>query len=236
MRLARHAAAALLAALALPALAGSEDSLRCPGGLVAIGDPKIDLLGRCGEPTLREATRTVDVDVVRRGPLPADPKAGSLRATRTTAAVERWTYDFGRSQFVRVVTLEGGRVAAIESGGRGYSESAEARRRSLPVATGDYKGIRVGDTTNFMIKFAACCKPVPPVAITGYVSRGRGIIIHRTDGTVFETINVTSTAVILSGGKVTINPSNNFVVGAGYYVLIDSTALRNTASLYYAGI
>ena len=43
--------------------------------------------------------------------------------------------------------------------------------------------IRVGDTTNFMIKFAACCKPVPPSIITGYVSRGRGIIIHRTDCT-----------------------------------------------------
>jgi GTP diphosphokinase / guanosine-3',5'-bis(diphosphate) 3'-diphosphatase len=41
--------------------------------------------------------------------------------------------------------------------------------------------IRVGDTTNFMIKFAQCCKPVPPLPITGYVSRGRGIIIHRVD-------------------------------------------------------
>ena len=43
--------------------------------------------------------------------------------------------------------------------------------------------IRVGDTTNFMIKFALCCKPVPPEPITGYVSRGRGIIIHRKDCT-----------------------------------------------------
>lgn len=41
--------------------------------------------------------------------------------------------------------------------------------------------IRVGDTTNFMIKFALCCNPVPPVPIIGYVSRGRGIIIHRKD-------------------------------------------------------
>ena len=41
--------------------------------------------------------------------------------------------------------------------------------------------IRVGDSTNFMIKFANCCKPVPPLPITGYVSRGRGIIIHRQD-------------------------------------------------------
>jgi GTP pyrophosphokinase len=41
--------------------------------------------------------------------------------------------------------------------------------------------IRIGDTTNFMIKFANCCKPVPPTPIIGYVSRGRGIIIHRDE-------------------------------------------------------
>lgn len=43
--------------------------------------------------------------------------------------------------------------------------------------------IKVGDTSNFMIKFAACCKPIPPASIIGYVSRGRGIIIHRADCT-----------------------------------------------------
>jgi len=41
--------------------------------------------------------------------------------------------------------------------------------------------IRIGDTTNFLIKFAQCCAPVPPYPIAGYVSRGRGIIIHRVD-------------------------------------------------------
>ena len=69
------------------------------------------------------------------------------------------------------------------------------------------------------------------------IQKGTGnITIRRTDGTLFETINVTSAAVTLSGGKVTINPVNNFVAGGGYYVLIDSTALRNTTSQYYAGI
>lgn len=69
------------------------------------------------------------------------------------------------------------------------------------------------------------------------IQKGTGnITIHRADGTVFETINVTSSAVTLSGGRVTINPVNNFVAGAGYYVLIEPTALRNTASLFYAGI
>jgi methionine-rich copper-binding protein CopC len=69
------------------------------------------------------------------------------------------------------------------------------------------------------------------------IQKGTGnVTIHRADGTVFETINVTTSAVTLSGGKVTINPVNNLVAGAGYYVLIDSTAFRNTANQFYAGI
>jgi len=38
--------------------------------------------------------------------------------------------------------------------------------------------IRVGDSAHFLIKFAQCCNPKPPVPICGYVSRGRGVIIH----------------------------------------------------------
>ena len=39
--------------------------------------------------------------------------------------------------------------------------------------------IRIGDTTNFMVKPAKCCNPVFGDEIIGYVSRGRGLIIHR---------------------------------------------------------
>jgi GTP pyrophosphokinase len=34
---------------------------------------------------------------------------------------------------------------------------------------------------NMMIRFARCCRPMPGDPITGYVSRGRGIIVHRED-------------------------------------------------------
>jgi GTP pyrophosphokinase len=34
---------------------------------------------------------------------------------------------------------------------------------------------------NIMIRFARCCHPMPGDLITGYVSRGRGIIVHRKD-------------------------------------------------------
>ncbi|MDR2398692.1 MAG: HD domain-containing protein [Spirochaetaceae bacterium] len=39
--------------------------------------------------------------------------------------------------------------------------------------------VRVEDEQNLMIRFAQCCRPVTGDPIVGYVSRGRGIIIHR---------------------------------------------------------
>jgi GTP pyrophosphokinase len=39
--------------------------------------------------------------------------------------------------------------------------------------------VRVRDERNMMIHFAKCCKPVAGDPIVGYVSRGRGLIIHR---------------------------------------------------------
>ncbi|MDR2499991.1 MAG: RelA/SpoT family protein [Treponema sp.] len=41
--------------------------------------------------------------------------------------------------------------------------------------------VRVEDEKNMMIRFARCCAPVLGEPIVGYVSRGRGIIIHRKD-------------------------------------------------------
>jgi GTP pyrophosphokinase len=39
--------------------------------------------------------------------------------------------------------------------------------------------VRIGGEKNMMIRFARCCNPVTGDSIIGYVSRGRGIIIHR---------------------------------------------------------
>jgi GTP pyrophosphokinase len=39
----------------------------------------------------------------------------------------------------------------------------------------------IGNTRNFLVTYAKCCHPDPGDPIVGYVSRGRGVIIHRTD-------------------------------------------------------
>ena len=39
--------------------------------------------------------------------------------------------------------------------------------------------VKVGDEKNMMIHFAKCCRPITGDPIIGYISRGRGIIVHR---------------------------------------------------------
>jgi GTP pyrophosphokinase len=39
--------------------------------------------------------------------------------------------------------------------------------------------VKVGDEKNMLIRFAKCCRPILGDPIVGYVSRGRGIVIHR---------------------------------------------------------
>jgi GTP pyrophosphokinase len=40
-------------------------------------------------------------------------------------------------------------------------------------------GIRIGDERNMMIHLAGCCHPAAGDQIVGYISRGRGIIVHK---------------------------------------------------------
>ncbi|MGQ9560365.1 MAG: RelA/SpoT family protein [Candidatus Oleimicrobiaceae bacterium] len=60
-------------------------------------------------------------------------------------------------------------------------EDSSLLQRFLQRARGSAKGVRVQGEDNVLIEFAKCCQPVPGDHIWGFVTRGRGVVIHRTD-------------------------------------------------------
>ncbi|MEG3934322.1 Ig-like domain-containing protein, partial [Microcoleus sp. T3_B1] len=68
------------------------------------------------------------------------------------------------------------------------------------------------------------------------VQKGTGnIVIKKTDGTLVDTINVTSPNVTISGSTVTVNPTADLAPGTGYYVEIAAGAIKDIAGNNYAG-
>ncbi|WP_054958132.1 RelA/SpoT family protein [Paenibacillus dakarensis] len=53
---------------------------------------------------------------------------------------------------------------------------APPEKRSRPT-----NGVRVKGIDNLLVRFARCCNPVPGDEIVGYVTRGRGVSVHRAD-------------------------------------------------------
>ncbi len=67
-------------------------------------------------------------------------------------------------------------------------EPAPAKRRGLfrraPAPTGT--GLRVSGLHDVLVRFAACCGPLPGDEVVGFVTRGRGVTVHTRDcGKVF---------------------------------------------------
>jgi GTP pyrophosphokinase len=73
-------------------------------------------------------------------------------------------------------------VNAVERSRPAPDELAErpsAPRRGRGAKPG--KGISVSGVGDLMTHMARCCRPVPPEPITGYITQGRGISVHRQD-------------------------------------------------------
>lgn len=77
---------------------------------------------------------------------------------------------------------------SVENGTPLRTHSQPRKKRAKNGATekkdveSNYTGkIKVGNLSNFLVTVAKCCNPKPGDLIAGYVSLGRGVVIHRAD-------------------------------------------------------
>jgi guanosine-3',5'-bis(diphosphate) 3'-pyrophosphohydrolase len=53
--------------------------------------------------------------------------------------------------------------------------------RLVDRVRGKPRGVRIQGMDNLMVRYSQCCQPVPGDPVTGYITRGRGVSVHRVD-------------------------------------------------------
>ncbi len=87
----------------------------------------------------------------------------------------------------KVTTAQVMEVLVPEDQRKTVSNGAEERRN--PLATilrkvtrrGSTSGIKVQGEADVLVRFARCCSPLPGDPIVGFITRGRGVTVHRRD-------------------------------------------------------
>ena len=82
--------------------------------------------------------------------------------------------DLNVSQVLRVLYPE---LAAQEPA----AVRPSAIERLVDRMRGTPRGVRIQGADGLMVRYAQCCQPVPGDPVVGYVTRGRGVSIHRGD-------------------------------------------------------
>ncbi|WP_182560941.1 RelA/SpoT family protein [Microlunatus kandeliicorticis] len=77
----------------------------------------------------------------------------------------------------RLISTEGGEDAAVDE----TSEDRVVTGRRRRHRGGSESGVQVLGETDLWVKLARCCTPVPGDEIVGFVTRGSGVSVHRTD-------------------------------------------------------
>ena len=73
------------------------------------------------------------------------------------------------------------RVAVAKAAQEAAEKAAQEAKPQPPRKMKSEKGIIVEGLSNCLVKFSKCCSPVPGDEITGFITRGYGVSVHRKD-------------------------------------------------------
>jgi len=120
--------------------------------------------------------------IAARGKGEAHQKAGEGSAAPGHAIAQKGPQAPVVGRMTEIVKGAGAQKGVGSLRGAGQKEAYEYRAVEPGEAVrNDRAGVSIGDEKNMMIRIAGCCQPVTGDEIVGYVSRGRGIIVHRAD-------------------------------------------------------
>jgi Protein of unknown function (DUF2845) len=110
-------AAVFCVALALQGfLAGpaQAQTMRCKNDLAQVGDGKASVLQKCGEPVFKDSF----CKPVERQPVTGNGQPPVVVHVQACDAVDEWTYNPGRGQFLTTLRFEAGTLRSIAYGDR----------------------------------------------------------------------------------------------------------------------
>jgi GTP pyrophosphokinase len=115
---------------------------------------------------------------------------------------------------------------------QGLVESRSPQLKLAPPGGGSYRGqVQVRGVGNLLTHIAGCCKPLPGDAITGFITQGRGVSIHRSDcARLVRLMEVASERVIeVEWG---LSPSENYEVDVSIEAFDRHGLLRDITVLF----
>ena len=128
-------------------------------------------------------TQTIEI-ITSQAARPTVNQLEQVKTSKARAKIRSWLAENG-SSFVKSSKTETPEDTRLNSSSVHHGQTKEQYLRSLnegevpETVPQIIPRIRIGDTSNFMVSFARCCKPVYGDPVVGYVSRGRGIIVHK---------------------------------------------------------
>jgi len=91
-------------------------------------------------------------------------------------------------------------------------------------------GVHVEGLDDVMVRLSRCCTPVPGDDIIGFVTRGRGVSVHRADCANAGSLAATQEARVIEVEWDTSGPTSNFVASVEVKALDRSRLLRDVAN------